>query len=101
MGGIYSPIRMALRTAAANQGEDGLGGAKDDETDFGRNAEAYWSADRSQTTVHINLRHGRRSRGEERGAEGASGGSVWSSAFVEGGREERALVQARDVVSNE
>src|SRR5713101_2374730 len=82
-------------------GEDQLGGAKDDQADFGRYAEAYWSADGAESAVHVDVRHGRRRRGEERRAERQSGGGVRSGAFIGGGREERALVRTSDVVGDE
>src|SRR5258708_37632261 len=79
----------------------GLSAAEDDETDFGRHAEAYGSADRAQATVHVDMGHGRRLRSEERRAEGSSRGSVRSGTIIEGGREERALIKAGDVVGDE
>src|SRR5260370_14809947 len=47
----------------------GLGAPEDDETDFGRHAEAYGSADRSQAPVHVDMGHGRRLRSEEHTSE--------------------------------
>ncbi len=92
---------MRPKTEAARRGEDWLGGAKDNQADFGRDAQAYWSADRAEAAIHVNMRHGRRSRGEERGAERQSGGDVRSGAFIGGRREERALVEAGDIVGDE
>src|SRR5258708_17667288 len=47
------------------------------------------------------MRHGRRWRGEQRGAERRGGGSVRSGAFIGSGGEERTLVKAGDVVGDE
>src|SRR5713101_4431214 len=92
---------MEPKTESASRGEDLLGGAKDDEADFGRDAQAYWSADRTQAAVDVDMRHGRRSGGEERGAERPSGGRVRGSAFIGSGGEQGALVEAGDVVGDE
>src|SRR5260370_31047541 len=78
-----------------------LGGTEDDETDFGRQAEANGSADRTQSTVHVDMGHGRRLRSEERRAERSSGARVRSGTIIESGREERALIKAGDVVGDE
>lgn len=40
-------------------GKDWLGGAQDDETDFGRDAQAYWGADGAEAAIHVDMRHGR------------------------------------------
>src|SRR5260370_33099721 len=79
----------------------GLGAPEDDETDFGRHAEAYGSADRSQASVHVDMGHGRLLRREGRRAERSSRGSVRSGTIIESGREERALIKAGDVVGDE
>src|SRR5712692_3982525 len=92
---------MEPKTESASRGEDLLGGAKDDEADFGRDAQAYWSADSTQAAVDVDMRHGRRSGGEERGAERPSGGRVRGSAFIGSGGEQGALVEAGDVVGDE
>src|SRR5258708_6885125 len=79
----------------------GLSAAEDDETDFGRHAEAYGSADRAQATVHVDMHHGGRLRSEGRRAERSSGARVRSGTFIESRREERALIKAGDVVGDE
>src|SRR4029077_15182940 len=87
--------------SAAARWLDRLGGAKDDQADFGRDAQAYWSADSAKAAIHVDMSHRGRGRGEERGTEQPSGGGVGSSAFIESGREEGALVEAGDVVRDE
>src|SRR5260370_27170856 len=89
---------MRPKTEAARRGEDWLGGAKGNQADFGRDAQAYWSADCAEAAIHVNMRHGRRSRGEERGAERQSGGDVRSTAFLGGRRQERALGEGGGIV---
>src|ERR1700694_5642342 len=55
-GDIYSRIREEpLHTPSGR-----LSAAKHDESDLGRYAEAYWGADGAQTTIHVDMRHGRR-----------------------------------------
>jgi len=45
---------------AENRGRNGpLGGSKDDESNFGRNAEANGGADGTQAAIHIEMRHRR------------------------------------------
>src|SRR5260370_8877806 len=79
----------------------GLGAPEDDETDFGRHAEANGSADRTQAPVHVDMGHGRRLRSADRRAEGSSGARVRSGTIIESGREERALIKAGDVGGDE
>ena len=79
---------------------DGLGTAEDDETDLGRYTEAYGSAHRSQTTVHVDMRHRRRGEGKERRAERLSGGSVRGSTIRGSRRKKRTLVKAGDIVGD-
>ena len=59
-GGIYSPIRVELNSARASRWLDRLGGAEDNQADFGRDAEADGSADGAQTTVDVDMGHRRR-----------------------------------------
>src|SRR5205807_1304362 len=77
-----------------------LDAAKNDETDFGRDAETNRGANRSQTAIHIKMRHGRR-RGREREVEGLNGGSVRSGTIRGCRRKKRTLVKAGDIVGNE
>src|SRR5260370_11495925 len=88
-GDIYSNIRMRPKTEAARRGEDWLGGAKDNQTRFALDAQAYWSADRAEAAIHVNIRHGRRSRGEERGPDRQRGGSVSNMPTLGGRAGER------------
>jgi hypothetical protein len=59
--GFIPRFVMALRATGTSRGEVGLGGAKDDQADFRRDAQPYWCADRSQASVHVNVRQGSRS----------------------------------------
>lgn len=52
------PIRMAAETIRANELESCLGRAEDNHADFGRDAQAYWSAHGAQAAIHINVGHG-------------------------------------------
>ena len=42
-----------------------LGRAENNQADFGRDAQTYWSADGAQAAIHVDMSHGSRSRGEE------------------------------------
>jgi hypothetical protein len=87
--------------SAAARWLDRLGSAKDDQADFWRDAQAYWSADGAKAAIHVDMSHWTRSGGEERRAECASGRGVRSGAVIRGRRKERALVKAGDIVGDE
>ena len=80
---------------------DRLGGAEDDQADFGRDAQAYWSADGAKAAIDVNVRHGNERQSGERRAESASGGGVRSGAIIERRGEKRALIEAGDVIGDE
>lgn len=92
---------MELNLAAASRWLDRLGGAKDNQTDFGRDAQAYWSADSPEAAIHVDMSHRGRGRGEERGAENPGDDGVRSGAFLESRGEERALVESGNIVGDE
>src|SRR5260370_38819184 len=66
-----------------------LGRAENNQADFGRDAQSYWSAYGAQATIHVNMSHWARSGGEERRAECSRGRRVGGGAVIGPRRKER------------
>jgi hypothetical protein len=70
--GVYTKLGKYLfrgsngtEEGCGQPGKDWLGVAEDEQTDFGRDTQADRGTDGAQATVHVEVSHGSRSRGEE------------------------------------